>query len=209
MCERAAVYCLVEGFSEENFVKILLAPHLSGLNVDIYAIVVTTCRDKRAGRVYKGGGRKIEPYLNDIYSLYKEHGRREKVYFTTMLDVYGLPSDFPGGDEKPAADNPRDRVLFLEKQLADTVCRRGIPKERFLPYLSLHEFETLLFSDLDALGSLFLDNKKEIAQIKQDTAKFSNDIEAINCTPEGAPSKRIAKRIPFYKNTRPVVKVVW
>jgi hypothetical protein len=61
----------------------------------------------------------------------------------------------------------------------------------------LHEFETLLLAEVSALGSLFLEQEREIQQLAEDIADF-DDVEEINHTPEGAPSNRIARRISVY-----------
>lgn len=57
-----------------------------------------------------------------------------------MLDFYGLPEDFPGQDSRPT--QARAAVAHLEHCASNAV---GNP--RFIPYLSLHEFEALLFAD--------------------------------------------------------------
>jgi hypothetical protein len=50
------LYILVEGQTEEEFVKHTLQPHLLHHGVDARVIVVATRRD-RAGRKHRGGGR--------------------------------------------------------------------------------------------------------------------------------------------------------
>lgn len=60
----------------------------------------------------------------------------------------------------------------------------------FIPYIQRHELETLLFADPKSGFDL------EDEAIKQDVLQLSksfHSIEDINCTPEGAPSKRLKK----------------
>jgi hypothetical protein len=198
--KRPTVFCLAEGYSEENLVNRLLAPHLSALGVDIHATKVTTGRDRRAGKVYKGGGSTIQHYLNDFEGLYKQWEKEKNVYFTLLMDVYGLPADFPRRAEGLDIKDPRKKVQFMEDQLAQAVQERSIPAERFIPHLTLHEFETFLFANLDEMRIIFPDKNLQISKIKEDVLDFGGDIEAINHTPEGSPSKRIAKRISIYEN---------
>jgi hypothetical protein len=60
---------------------------------------------------------------------------------TTMLDYYGLPDDFPGLANRPSG-NCYQRVEHVERAF-----QGDIAHPRFLPYLALHEFEALLFTD--------------------------------------------------------------
>ena len=64
---------------------------------------------------------------------------------TTLFDVYGLPSDFPGTTQWTHAADPVPQVAELEDSLSMAVAQTN-----FTPYLQLHEFEALLFSNLDA-----------------------------------------------------------
>lgn len=192
---RTSVYCLVEGFSEANLVKRLLAPHLSRLGVDIVAPIVTTRRDRKAGKVHKGGGNSFLTYRNDLERLIKQWRAKPEVWITTLLDVYSLPADFPRRDEGYSFKDHRAKAAFLEERLEEVATQLGAL--RFIPHLALHEFETLLLAHPAALGTLFLDREKEIQQLEQDIVGFA-DVEAINHTPQGAPSKRIGRRIPIY-----------
>ncbi|MDR1009934.1 MAG: DUF4276 family protein [Opitutaceae bacterium] len=192
------VICLAEGFSEANLVDRLLAPHLGTRGVDMYARIVTTRRDRKAGRVYKGGGRTIDYYLNDLADLYRQWQRHPRVWFTTCLDVYKLPNDFPDRQNAFDIKDCRRRVERLEELLTRAaVDKAGMDEKRFIPHLALHEFETLLFADLDALGTLFPGREREIGQLKNSVAAF-DDIEEINHTENGAPSSRIGSKIPVY-----------
>lgn len=200
---RVTVICLVEGPSENLFAERLLAPHLSGdYEVDLKAPIVTTSRDRRRGTLYKGGGRTFLHYLNDLRRIVRQYERQPNIWFTTLLDVYGLPDDFPQKDKGSTAHDPRERVDFLENALAERVRQeladsRGFSR-RFIPYLMLHELETLLFTDLDQMTLIFPDKHQEIEAIKRDVRSFGCDVESINQTRDGAPSKRIEKQIRCY-----------
>jgi hypothetical protein len=196
---RVKVICLAEGPSEANLVDRLLAPHLGMRGVDICAPTVTTSRDRKSGRVHKGGGRTIERYLNDLVKQYRQWRRHPRVWFTTCLDVHGLPSDFPERQKTFDIKDCRQRVKCLEELLMQAAVKKGMDQGRFIPHLALHEFETLLFADIDKLCTkLFLNKRREIEELKNSVAAF-DDIEEINHTENGAPSKRIASKIPVYK----------
>lgn len=194
---RIAVYCLVEGFSEAALVKRILAPHFSNWGIDIYAPTVKTRRDRKAGRVYSGGGDTFAHYRNDLDRLFRQWRQHENVWFTTMIDLYALPSDFPGKDQGMVIADYRAKVAFLEGCLGQVAAELG-GGDRFIPHLALHEFETLLLVNVPALGTLFLDKDHEIQGLQREVAKFQ-DVEQINDTPHGAPSKRIEKWISVYK----------
>lgn len=192
---RVNVYCLVEGFSEANLVRRILAPHLAQRGVDIYAPMVTTRRDRKAGRVYKGGGSSFLHYRNDLEKLVRQWEGKSNTWITTLVDLYGLPSDFPRRNEGISISSHTKKAAFFEERLHEVAKELQAP--RFIPHVALHEFETLLLVNVEALGTLFLENEREIKELAQDIARYA-DVEEINHTPQGAPSNRIAERIPVY-----------
>ena len=62
--------------------------------------------------------------------------------FTTMFDLYRLPNNFPSYETSSSIQNPYQRVRILEDAL-----RTDLSDPRFIPYIQLHEFESLLLSD--------------------------------------------------------------
>lgn len=67
-----------------------------------------------------------------------------------------------------------------------------------MPHLQLHEYETLLFADPDALALSFEDRAAAIAGPKPVAASFRS-IEHINDGKTTAPSKRIISLLPEYE----------
>ena len=63
-----------------------------------------------------------------------------------MVDLYALPSEFPGWDEAKGKTHPIERVAVLEKAL-----ETEFAESRFLPFIQLHEFEALVYCDLGEL----------------------------------------------------------
>lgn len=162
------IYAVVEGQTEEKFIKDILNPYLEDYGKFINPIIVKT----KTG--HKGGITEYKPIKKDILSLL----RYQNVYVTTMIDYYGLPSDFPGMQTRPKGDIYQ-KVSHLELEF-----HRDINHERFIPYIQIHEFESLLFSDIQVF-------RPEIQKfLHKIVNKFPNP-EEINDNPNTAPSKRI------------------
>lgn len=183
------VLVLVEGQTEERFVKDVLAPHLWTSGKDPIPKVVTTKRVKR-GPDFKGGITDYQKVESDLRRLLGDTG---VAAVTTFIDYYALPVDFPGMATRPNG-TPQDRARHVENEWA-----QWIDHPRFRPYLMIHEFEALLFSKPDELSKALYQNDalQELAAIR---ASFVTP-EDINDNPLTAPSKRIIKVVPGYQKT--------
>lgn len=180
------VHILVEGQTEETFVRTVLAPHLLPLKLLLTACLVVTRRIKSGGS-FKGGVTRYTPVRGDLKRLLADSSA---VRVTTMLDYYGLPADFPGLPV-PSRGTFRDRVEHVERAFAEDIAH-----PRFLPYLALHEFEALLFTDPGRCTLAF--NEAQIAKLQAIRAGVQSP-EQINDRPETAPSKRILAIAPSYQ----------
>ncbi|BBO16974.1 conserved hypothetical protein [Candidatus Brocadia pituitae] len=183
------VLVLVEGQTEERFVKDVLRPHLWPLEIDMIPKVAITKRVKR-GPDFKGGITDYQKVANDLRRLLNDTGA---VSVTTFLDYYGLPSDFPGVDSRPPG-SAHDRARHVE-----TEWRRRIDNPRFHPYLMVHEFEALLFAKPEELGRV-LNKSDMLSELEKIRNEFPTP-EDINDNPETAPSKRITGLFPGYQKT--------
>jgi len=183
---------IVEGQTEETFVNQTLKPHLSRFSVGVSARVVTTSKDR--GVKYRGGLSTYAKAKRDI-TLWTKQDRNPDVRFTTMFDLYGLPTDFP---EYAAAvqNDPFQRVEALEGALA-----REISDTRFIPYIQLHEFEALILSDPRQLASQFDNCDEGIARLGTMVSCFESP-EHVNDSTDTAPSKRIIREIPEYEGRK-------
>ena len=184
---------IVEGQTEEAFVKRILNPHLANLGVYVKARCVLTSR--RRNIKHRGGIGSYEKARNDINTWIKED-RNSDVRFTTMFDVYGLPTNFPGYRDAKQRSDPYGRVKVLEDALGEDISDR-----RFIPHFQLHEFEALLLSDPQKLDSQF-DSSTGIRQLVDMVASFDSP-ELINDGDNTAPSKRIIGEIPEYEKMKP------
>lgn len=169
-----------EGFSEERFVTDVLKPHL--WNFDISVAVRKVLTNRKLG--IRGGIVGYGKFKNDVTQWFKES---PDVYHTTLIDLYGLSTDFPGYATTKHLQ-PYSRVAEMERLL-----QADLGFQKFIPYIQLHEFEALLYSDTLVLEKwLSLDKKLP----PNCFTKIRNSVpdanpELINESPETAPSKRI------------------
>lgn len=187
------LHFVVEGQTEETFVNQTLAPHLARMSVFSAARCVATSRKR--GVKYSGGGNSYEQAKNDIARWMRED-RNSDARFTTMLDLYALPTDFPGNESTPMLNDPRRRVNALESAL-----KEDIGDWRFIPYIQLHEFEALLLSDPQKLAAQFHDSEAGIRRLADMASRFSSP-ELIDDGTETAPSKRIIDELPEYSGRK-------
>jgi hypothetical protein len=136
------IYILVEGQTEERFVSDVLQAQFPREQCYLQPIILET-RRTHSGQSYKGG---VSTYTKIRSQVLKLLADTSACAVTTMLDYYGLPNDFPGKNQLNPHWNALQKVQHLENAFA-----QDINNARFLPYLSLHEFEALLFSDIDLL----------------------------------------------------------
>lgn len=179
----------VEGQTEQTFAAQLLIPHLGEHGV-LMAKPRLAAIARKKGQVHRGGLLGYLPFRNDIAHWLKQD-RGSDVYFTTMIDLYGLPRDFPGY-AAAASTEPYMRVGALEDAL-----QNDIADPRFLPYIQLHEFEALLFSDPRAFACYYAESERQISALIQLVKQHGNP-ELIDDGENTAPSKRVAQQFVDY-----------
>jgi len=142
------VLALVEGPTERNFGQKLLAVHLAHHGIEFHPRVIG-----KPGR--KGGVGAWERAKRELLGLMRQEPRS---VCTTMFDLYALPSSWPGREEAIKRGLKHlDAITFVEMEIAAALaaeCAGAERVARFIPYLSLHEYEALLFSDPMALASV-------------------------------------------------------
>jgi len=117
-----------------------------------------------------------------------------------MFDLYKLPTSFPKFEQANKLSDPYFKVKFLEDSFAS-----DIDDNRFIPYIQLHEFESLIFTDLIELYKDFPENdqyKKDIDRLLVECNNRYSSPELINEGISTAPSKRLEKVIPKYKKLK-------
>ena len=186
------VYIIVEGQTEETFVKEVLYPHLFPMGVWPSPLLTGTRKTRRAD---KGGHRGVYGCIReDIVCTLKQHAPRG-AHVTTMLDLYALPTDFPGFAGAGRVRDPYRRVEGIEQAIEG-----DIDDHRFFAYIQLHEFEALLLSDTQAIVRSYPTALAGVASLTQEIAAFRGP-EWVNDDPVTAPSKRLRAHIPEYDKT--------
>jgi Domain of unknown function (DUF4276) len=185
------VLILVEGQTEERFVKDVLGPAFFDKELFFSPTLLVTKRVKD-GPNFKGGVTNFAKFRNDTQRLLNDTGG---VLVTTMLDYYRLPLDFPGMDSRPVNGTPLQRVTHVEAAIA----KHFDSPKKFMPFLALHEFEAWLFSSPTELPRVMTEPRKqpEFEAIRAGVATP----EEINERPQFAPSKRIETLFPAYRKT--------
>jgi hypothetical protein len=181
------VLLLVEGPTEDRFVKDILRPHLHERGVTPIPTILTTKKVK-AGPDFKGGVRSFQQVENDLRRLLHDS---DAALITTMFDFYGFPRSFIGWRDV-TSQQPHQRVVELEAAI-----NRQVQHGRFRAHLMLHEYEAMLFSDTDAIVAVL--NARRVAdQLRAVGSQFA-DPEQIDEGHDIAPSKRLARLLPQYR----------
>ena len=179
------VVAIVEGETEQTFVRDQIAAHLGARGIAIWAVLPG--RDRRRGGVKKWAAARADI----IRTL------RERRFCTTMFDFYAMPMDWPGRDEASRLPWNRRAAHVEEKLLAAIAEEMGdrFQPRFFIPYVQLHEFEALLFANIDALSLVIaaLRNRSAADLASQFAAilKEAGSPEAIGDGRDTCPSRRI------------------
>ena len=179
--KRLCIIC--EGQTELYFVKELLVPHLQAFGIDAYATPLT------AGQKQQRGGNVSVPRLaKHIRNEY--HNVR---FITTLVDYYGF---------KDVNGRPKAQLEQTILNEAQTLITRNFETYRVRPYVQMHEFEALLFSDIsrfELLGDSW--NNESQTRLQRICDAFETP-EDINNSPQTAPSKRLDGIFPGYGSNK-------
>ena len=187
----------VEGETEETFVNEILAPHLRQFG---YTQVIARILGNARRRDRRGGIRGWDSARGDILNHLREDGGR---LATTMVDYYALPQS---GTRAWPGRNRSEILAFLHKArtvqdalLADVSIHMGpsFNPVRFIPYVMMHEFEGLLFSDCDRFARGI--GQPAIAPQFHEIRNAFDNPEEINDSPITCPSKRVELLVPGYE----------
>lgn len=186
----AEVVVLVEGPTEQQFVKQLLAPYLAQRGVYLTPIIL----DKPGE---KGGDVKFARAKNDIEKHLKQ---RRDTWLTFLVDYYGIRGDWPGYSESKMQTEHFRKAQIMNKATHDVV-KKLFPghnsDSRFIPYVSMYELEALYFSDPPCLAEKLGVQQKQIEEILEECG----EPEKINDHTTTAPSKRLVKLSDRFKKT--------
>ncbi len=174
------VYIVVEGATERTFVEKHLAPELGEKEIFLHAAVIGPPRRK-------GGNVRFDRAKPQIKNFLKQ---RPDTYVSTLFDYYGINPDWPGRSSAKTGSSAIDKAKKVEVETLKAIKKElSIPNidKRFIPYIAMHEFEALLFSDAPKLAE-----EIGVSQVKiEDILKECAQPEEINDSSETAPSKRL------------------
>jgi hypothetical protein len=174
------VYIMVEGPTEEEFINSVVAPYLKN-----YGIVNILPIGLETSPGFTGGDISFKRYRLNAENLLLSDPNS---IVTSLIDYYELRSDFPGFDTSyPLAV---DRVNHIEHQISSI-----ITDKRFIPYIQLHEFEGLLFSDIKGFQDM---PKVHMGRVQYVINHYPNP-ERINDGPDTTPAARLKTIIPRYR----------
>ena len=180
---------LVEGETELRFVKEILYSYLFERSIIAQPIVIG-----RPG--CKGGNINFDRVFRDISIHIKQ---RSDNFISTFIDYYGL-SRWPGLREAQNSEVPKQIAEKINKSTIASIAQKidpNIVQRRFIPFVAVHEFEALLFSDTSCLAAGINVPEKSIKKILNECG----EPESINNNYETAPSKRLLSLFSRYKKT--------
>lgn len=187
----------VEGQTEETFVEELLRPHLLEKGFSLVAAKLMGNARLRENR----GGVKPWPSVRDDIA---RHLLADKgCYSTSMVDYYALPqhgqSAWPGRALANTLAHQQKASTVEEATLRDIALHLNLAMHevRFVPYVVMHEFEALLFSECD-LFAAGIGRDSLSVEFQKIRNQFTSP-EEINDSPQTAPSKRIERLVPGYQ----------
>ena len=180
------IYIIVEGQTEQTFVRDVLAPQMANKGIYLYPALIG-----KSG--HKGGNVRFDRVKQDIGHFLKQ---RNDTYISTMFDYFRIDSKWPGKKEvdqqirNGATLTANDKAELLEASTYQNIVKtfsKYHPQNRFIPYIEMHEFEALLFSDVSILAEK---SKIDILQIQKIIEEYKNP-EEINDEPVNSPAKRL------------------
>ena len=112
------VYIIVEGPTEQTFVRDLLAPYLAVEGVYCHAFLLGERGSKGGNVTFLRAKKNIELCLK----------QRDDTYVTTLFDYYGIDPNWPGKSSVLASFSPQKKLLLHPEEV-----RYVNPKS--LPYI--------------------------------------------------------------------------
>ena len=170
---------VVEGRTEERFVKSVLGPYLVEVGIKAVPYLVGSGA-RKAG----GGDVHVEILISDLSNALDE---LEYDAVTSLVDFYGF------------RDREGRTAEQLENIILEEVMRGRTNSPHVRPYIQVHEFEGLLFSNPEAFSVIRRrGSRPDIVRLLQIRNEFDTP-EDINNSQDSAPSKRLENEVRGYK----------
>jgi len=176
------VIIICEGPTEEVFCRNLLSQYLQN-----------SCRIE----IRLLGGNCNWQRIKDMAE--KALKQQKNALVTTFFDYYGVKTKkFPNWKETVGINktNVRERIEILESGMLEEIDSNL--RYRFIPYVQLHEFEALLFNNIEVFDEMFEFEQYDRAELLNVFNEFP-DPEMIDQGTETSPSHRLIKIIPAYR----------
>ncbi len=177
------VYIMVEGQTEEEFVNNTIAHYLRkfGINNCVPILLETSPG-------FFGGDITFTRYKHNAELLLISDPNS---IVTSLIDYYELRNDFPRTIIlQMLFSDAVQRVQYLDQEILNIIINN-----RLVPYIQLHEFERLLFSNIRGFNYI---PHADIGKAQYIINHYPNP-ELINDSPITAPSIRLKEIIPRYK----------
>lgn len=190
MSDVVNIVAIVEGPTEQFFIRDVLAPYLWPKEIFITPIIAS-----KKGQ--KGGDIKFSRVKNDIEKHLKQ---RRDTYLTLFVDYYGIKQDWPGVSDAKLKSNPKQKAEQVNQATAQKIEElwpECYPSKRFIPYIAMHEFEALLFSNSTILAQKLNVKTSSVDSILSECG----EPEKIDDSPHTAPSKRLESLSSRFKKT--------
>ena len=188
------IYIVTEGQTEQTFIRDVLAPNMAMKGIYLHAMLI-------GNPGHKGGDVRFSRAQQDIEKILQQ---RSNTYVSTMFDYFRIDSNWPGKKELEQQINQGRNLSVTEKaqilqkatlsKIKENFSQYEIEK-RFIPYIGMHEFEALLFSDAEILAN---EIKVPLEKINIILTDYETP-EEINSDPLKAPSKRLIELRKGYK----------
>jgi hypothetical protein len=179
------VTILVEGQTEETFVRDVLNPAYPSLHLT--PVLYETGR-RKSGHKQGGGGVRYASVKHQLRQLLND---TSAALVTTLLDYHRLDSNFPGQNHPPT--DVLKQVENIERALEDELDAGT----RFKAYLSIHDFEALVFTDVTHIAQIVPNVPSNALSTLQTILFAYSTPEHIN---QGEPpGHRLEQQLPAYR----------
>ena len=176
---------LVEGPTERIFVQDILGPYLTRTEVYITPIILT-----KPGQ--KGGDVRFSRARNDIERHLKQ---RNETWLTLLVDYFGIKGDWPGYEESKRKRRHTSKARVMNEATQERVSELFSDQDaqrRFIPYVSMFEFEALLFSDADILARKLNVRPEDVEKI---LAEYDDEPEKIKRQSPDCPIQAVGRLV--------------
>ncbi|MHA8064284.1 DUF4276 family protein [Aquirufa aurantiipilula] len=180
------IIMICEGPTEQAFAKTNLQGFFINNKIHLQTPLI---------KASKGGIVKWQKLKDQIDTHLKAEPR---AFVTTFIDYYGMyeKHQFPGWDIAHTITDKNSRMDSLEQAMLQSIAPEY--QYRFIPYLQLHEFEGLLFNDINIfINQIPSEDLVGMVELEKTFADYENP-EMINNNKTTSPSHRLKRIINGY-----------